>query len=59
MPGGTFMCIYIPFTLLSLDSGKQVNWKTVKTQMKCCLRRHFIRICTFSKIKTIFRDRNT
>ena len=27
-------------------SGKQVLWQTVKTQMKCCIVPHFIRVCT-------------
>ena len=40
--------------------GKQILWQTVKTQMKCRIRRHFIwvfTVCYFKK-KTIFRDRN-
>ena len=32
------------FTLFILDTGKQVLLQTVKTQMKCRIRRHFIRV---------------
>ena len=36
-----------------LDIGKQVLWQTVKTQMKCCIRQHFIRVCT-----VCYKDKN-
>ena len=29
-----------------LDTGKQVLWQTVKSQMKCRIRQHFIRGCS-------------
>ena len=34
------------------------TFATIKTQMKCTIRRHFISVCTVCQIKTIFRDRN-
>ena len=42
-----------------LDTGKQVLSQTMKIQMKCCIRRHSSGSALFSKIKIIFRDRNT
>ena len=41
MPGGTFKCRMVRLPLLSLDSGKHVNWKTVKTRIQC---RCFLRL---------------
>ena len=43
--------------LFNLETSTQVLWKTVKAQMKCHLRQHFIRVLT-ATIKIIFRDRN-
>ena len=51
--------VRICVSLLILDTGKQVLWQTVKTQMKYGIRWHFIRVFTlFAKIKAIFRGRN-
>ena len=49
-------------TLFILNSGKQVLWQTVKTQMKCCIRHFHCSILSksalFAKTKNI-TDRNT
>ena len=34
------------FNAFILDTVKLVLWQTVNTQMKCRIRRHFIRVCT-------------
>ena len=39
-------------TLFILGTCKQVLWQTVKTQKKCHIMRHFIRVCTVCKDKT-------
>ena len=36
----------VPLTLSILDNCNQVLWQTVKTQMKCHIRWHFISVCT-------------
>ena len=33
-------------TLFILDISNQELWQTVKTQMRCCIRQHFIRVCS-------------
>ena len=33
-------------TLCIMETPKQVLWPTAKTQMKCRIMRHFIRVCT-------------
>ena len=38
--------ISLHITLFIQDTGKQVIWQTVKNQMKCRIRRYFIRVCT-------------
>ena len=40
-------------TLLSTEIPKQVLWQAVKTEMKCRIRRHFIRVCTVCKVSTV------
>ena len=47
-----YYIIYYGLTLFILDTSKQVLWQTVKSQMKCRLRQHFIRVCT------VFADKN-
>ena len=44
------------FTLFTLDTCKQVLWQTVKTQMKCSIRQHFIRACTVSLDKNNLQE---
>ena len=48
-------------SLFILDTGKQVHWQIVKTQMKCHIKQHKHQglHCSLFKIKTIIRDRNT
>ena len=46
-----FACLIQCLTLFILDTGKQVLFQTVKTQMKCCIMRHFIRVCTVCQDK--------
>ena len=38
-------------TLYRPDTPKQVLLQTVKTQMKCCIMQHFIRVCTICNDK--------
>ena len=42
-------CMYYLFIL---DTGKQVIWQKVKTQMKCRINRHFIRVCNLCQDET-------
>ena len=44
-------CVPDPPPLLN-----RVLWQTVKTQMKCRIMRHFIRVYTVSKAKSTFRE---
>ena len=44
-------------TFFILETCKKILWQTVKTHMKCCIRQHFVRICTVCLDKTIFRNR--
>ena len=41
----------VVFTLFRLETVKLVLLQTVKTQMKCCIMRHFIRLALFAKTK--------
>ena len=45
-------------TIFILDTSKQVLWQTVKTQLNCHIRWHFIRVCTVCSDKVNLRDRN-
>ena len=41
------------------ETTKRVPWQTVKTQMKCCILQHFIRVCTVLEDKNdLQRKRN-
>ena len=44
-----YMYLHVIVTLFILDTRKQVLRQTVKTQMKCRIRRHFIRVFTVCK----------
>ena len=37
--------------LLRPQTHKRILWQAVKAQMKCCLKRHFIRACTVCQDK--------
>ena len=39
------ICCGEHLTFFILDTGKHILWQTVKTQMKCHIRQHFIRVC--------------
>ena len=41
-----FIFVYEFFTLIILDTDKQLFWQTMETQMKCCIMGHFTRVCT-------------
>ena len=40
-------------TIFILDIGEHVIWQTVTTQMKCCIRQHFIRVYNVCKDKAV------
>ena len=53
-------CVFIfVFTLCNQETPKQVILQTVKTQMKCSIMLHLIRVYLFVKVKKIFRQKNT
>ena len=49
--GSALLKASISLSIFILDTGKQVLWQKVKTQMKCRSMRHFIRVCTVYKEK--------
>ena len=49
----------IILTLCGPRTPNRVLWQTVKTQMQCRMMRHFIRVYTFAKTKSTFREINT
>ena len=44
-------------TLFIIATPKCVLWQTVKTQMKCRIMRHFIRVCTVCEEKIDLQNR--
>ena len=45
-------------TFCILVAPECVIWQTMKTQMKCRIKPHFIRVYTVCQDKTIFTERN-
>ena len=65
---GSIMCIIWAFMMAAFlstssthwrpETSKRILWQTVKTQMKCRIRRHFIRVCTVCYDKIDLQRKN-